>query len=401
MKEKKALFYLYAAGVMVLLLYSLHVYFLWWMYDSTIYRFVVDLFVSITGFIYIGSRHVPKERVERIIVPFIVFWIVTAWNPLGPSWIIFMCPFTLLTLLLLDRLTLRKLLDIWTKLYAVILLVSLIAWPLALMGILPSQGIISFADEDGYNYMNYVLCLVNLNLQNFDVVRFCSIFLEPGHIAMIGAFTLYANRFDFKKWTTWVILVAVLVALSLAGYVLLVLGLVLIRIQQTSISKSVLALTGILLLLVIVYNVSISYNGGDNLINNLIIERLELDDEKGITGNNRFIGDTDYVFDNFLSSSDFLTGLSKDKYYDYIESKYIGGAGYKLYLLEVGLLGIIITLLGYLLLVRRSLDKRFVYCFLFLYIAAFMQRAWPTSHIWLFLFVCATSIEPCSYKIKR
>ena len=81
------------------------------------------------------------------------------------------------------------LLKTWTTLYAIILLISIIAWPLAFAGILPPLGLIHFGEKDAYWYQNFGLCLVNMNYVNFDVIRFCSIFLEPGHVAMIGAFT--------------------------------------------------------------------------------------------------------------------------------------------------------------------------------------------------------------------
>ena len=398
MRGNKTLFAIYAAGVMILLLYSMHAYFLWWMYDDPRNQFFVDGLVAVIGIMYINSCKIPIRFNANVIAPFVIIWIATAWNPIGISWIIQKCPFTLLTLLMVDKIDLQRLLSIWTKMYAWILLISLIAWPLALLGVIPSQGIISFGDEEGYVFQNFLFCIVNMNLVNFEVIRFCSIFLEPGHIAMIGAFTLYANRFDFKNWTTWVIFLVCLISVSLAGYVLMAVGYILLKMQGSSFKKSSRAVLGGVIIITIGYFAAITYKNGDNLIKEQIVDRLAYDEEKGIAGNNRFFGKTDDTFDMFLASQDFLTGFSKSKYSEYIQDRTIGGAGYKMYLMEMGLLGTLFAFVGYWLIAKRAITKKYVKYFLLLYIIAFVQRSWPTTHIWLYLFVFATSVD---YSMKN
>ena len=265
---------------------------------------------------------------------------------------------------------------------------------MAFAGILPARGMIQFGEDVGYIFQNYGLCLINLNFNNFDVIRFCSIFLEPGHVSMIGAFTLYANRFDFKKWNTWVIFLVSLVTLSLAGYLLIVFGYLMLKVQKASVRQSVFALLGALVTIGIVYAVVITYKGGDNLVNTLIVERLNYDEDKGIEGNNRFYGHTDYIFEQLLESQDFFTGISPKRFMDDTDNGTMGGAGYKMYLIEKGLIGTLFALLGYWLITQKALDKKYIKYFLLLYILAFIQRAWPTQPIWLYLFVFATAVEP-------
>ena len=79
--------------------------------------------------------------------------------------------------------------------------------------------------------------------------------------------------------------------------------------------------------------------------------------------------------------------MSKKEFQGNMEDGTIGGAGYKMYLLENGLLGTILALIGYLLILKKAVDKRFVRFFLLLYIVAFLQRSWPTTHIWLYIFI--------------
>ncbi len=393
MKKSNTLFSIYAAGVMLLLLYSMHIYFLWWMYDSLTYQFLADFAVAAIGLIYISRNKIPLRFSLKVILSFLLVWIVAAWNPLGSTTIVYNCPLSLLVLLLLNKSTLKRLLNVWTLLYAIILAVSLVAWPLALAGILPSIGNINFANVDAYNYNNYIFCLVNINLWSWNFVRYSSVFLEPGHISMIGAFTLYLNHYDFRKWTSWAILIASLFSFSLAGYLLLAIGYLLIGIQKSSFTKSFQALLGAAILLSVVYFVSVSYNGGRNLVNTLIIERLDYDEEKGVVGNNRTIGDTDNLFESFIISPDAFVGLDRNTFNSWLEDESIGGAGYKLFIFEKGILGTLVILIAYLFISSLALDKRFIRYFLLLCIIAFLQRSWPATHIWLFLFIFATAVE--------
>lgn len=52
-------------------------------------------------------------------------------------------------------------------------------------------------------------------------------------------------------------------------------------------------------LLLPVYYIGISYNDGDNQVNNLIISRLMPDKEKGFSGNNRVSEDFDIYFEKW------------------------------------------------------------------------------------------------------
>ena len=286
-KNNSALFSVFATGVMLLLLYSMHAYFLWWVYDGMAYIFIIECVVAFIGLSYINKNRIPVRFNSKVLIPFFCVWFVEALNPNGIAWVLSRCPFTLLIILLLDRLTLQKLLKIWTNLYAIILSVSLIAWLLAMQGLLPSYGTISFGNDISYVYQNHILCLVNMNLHNFDVIRFCSIFLEPGHVSMIGAFTLYANRYNFKEWTTWPILIASLASLALAGYILIIIGYLMIRLQKSTLMQELWSIVMSAVLLISAYYITISYNNGNNFVNEMIIQRTEFDSEKGIVGNNR------------------------------------------------------------------------------------------------------------------
>jgi len=112
-----------------------------------------------------------------------------------------------------------------TRWFSWILIPSLLLFVLLLFqDITPPLGYISYDAildgkeiETAYSeYANYLLLIKGV----FYDIRFNSIFLEPGHLGMISSFMLFANGYNFKKKECWVILFAIILSLSLAGYVL-------------------------------------------------------------------------------------------------------------------------------------------------------------------------------------
>ena len=79
-----------------------------------------------------------------------------------------------------------------------------------------------------------------------EFFRFSGPFAECGHMSMICAFLLYANRFNLQQWYNIVFFISVLFSLSLAGYVLLGLGLLLYSMKLVIVLR-----TSILLMMII------------------------------------------------------------------------------------------------------------------------------------------------------
>ena len=277
-------------------------------------------------------------------------------------------------------------LKVWTRLYAAILLVSLIAFWISWIPGVPNGGIVINEAADGYVYTNYWLCIRGA----FYDIRFNSLFLEPGHTAMIAAFTLMANNFNLKDKYVLTILICSLFTFSLAGYVLFIIGYFMKRVFQVSFTKACKNIAGYVLLLSVFYIVAISYNNGDNLVNTLIVERLQYDDEVGISGNNRTGEITNNTYESFLKTPEVISGLSPQRYSNYVERGFIEGAGYKLYVMQKGIIGILLVLLAYFYIYRYSGDKRLTLGLLIVYIAAFWQRAYPFWYSWLVIFYFST-----------
>lgn len=374
-------FFLLGVTIILLMLQSMRAWFTWnW---NVV---VVDILAFSVICIYLGRRINTKSISKNASILFFVIF-ASLWNTqLGVGSILSIClPFCLA--LLLSKKEKIVLLQWWTVTYAIILSVSLIAWLISWTGYLPDIGLVQYLDIDNYIYKNYILCIRG----SFYDVRFNSIFLEPGHVGMISAFTCYANRFNLKNIYILLIFICTLFTFSLAGYVLLFGGYLIFlasHIYKLTIKNVVLTI-----FLFGLIGSSFLYTEGDILFNKLIMERLELDESKIIVGNNRTGEHTDQVYKNFIESENVLIGLPQKKLKKMRDSGEIRGAGYKIYMLQKGIIGTLFVFLFYYSLCITSKNRRFALGMLVLYIAAFWQRAYPMWYSWMFLFLFAMSIK--------
>ncbi|MBO5382225.1 MAG: hypothetical protein J6A40_09120 [Bacteroides sp.] len=265
---------------------------------------------------------------------------------------------------------------------AYILSVGFMIFIVDLITDLPPINYITIGDYNAFE--NYVFLIKSQNLREF--FRFSGPFAESGHMSMICAFLLYANKYDLKKWYNIVFLVSVLFSLSLAGYVLLGLGLLLYSI------KSIRTIFTVIILGLITYlGVTQLWNNGDNPVNEVIFSRLAYDEDKGIEGNNRFSYETDKYYEN-LSLSELFIGVGLEEYNIQAERGVIAGAGYKIFIIINGILGCLFVLMIYYNITNLSNNRMYAIGFLILIIASFLQRAYPTWMAWLLPFICGISI---------
>ncbi|TSD66999.1 hypothetical protein FFF34_006260 [Inquilinus sp. KBS0705] len=277
-----------------------------------------------------------------------------------------------------------------TTTVAVILFFSILIWILLLSGIdLPSLGRVSNPAWDAYVYDNYFFCLRNILLYPN---RFCAIFLEPGHLGMVGAFLLYANNFQIRRLPVLIILIAIFFTLSLAAYILTIFSFTLYVLIY---SRQVLIYLVIwLILLISGYYFFTTYQGGANVINKKIISRLEYNESKGdIEGNNRVQKSFDNYYSSLINKDDIWFGIGAKRYNE-LKFGQGGNAGYKVYLVQNGIAGTAIVFLFYLSLVLYNRSKLGL-ALLVIYILAFIQRAYPLWSCELIIFI--TVLPPKLY----
>lgn len=269
---------------------------------------------------------------------------------------------------------LKDLLAFTTKWYAILLIPGLIIYWITIFIPLPDFG--TLVHPNYVPYTNYIF-YIKTTFDTGFLVRFNAFFLEPGHLALCSTFLIFVNQYRFRScpWL-WILLISIVFSFSLAGYLLVTFGFILISIN--SIPKLVVSIALGTALVAGVLN----WDGGDNTLNNLILSRLEYDESSGIKGNNRFFDDTDYQFKK-ASGTKYIWISVKGR----ANMDLISGAGYKIYVLQYGLIGVILVVLFYLSIIPPRPNVRFTVSILILFTLCFLQRAYPLWYSWLFPYV--------------
>ena len=308
----------------------------------------------------------------------IVLW--TIYNENIAIGLLMVCMYLpVLYLIPLPREYQKDLLRFVTKWIAISLIPGLLIYWITLFVNLPSMGMYVYPSYDPF--VNHIFYLKSTHDTGM-FVRFNAYLLEPGHLAMMCEFFLMANKFDFKKnpWL-WVMVVAIMFSFSLAGYLITFTGFVLLKVNTIGRALAMLAvLAG---LIVGVQN----FSGGDNAVNQLILDRLKYDEEKGIQGNNRFFHNTDFEYQKALKNGDYWAGVSHKA-----NMALIGGSGFKIYILKHGLIGVLLVLAFYIALIPPRPDWHFTLAFLFILALCFVQNSYPGWSSWLMPYVLGLNI---------
>lgn len=265
---------------------------------------------------------------------------------------------------------LKKLMKFLCKVMAILLAVSLFFFVLYILGFpLPNSPIAH--EELMYSYTNYYFFLIDDRSFFVLIPRFHSVFMEPGHLGTAGTFLLLTQLGNWKKWYNVILLVSTILTFSLAAFVLLVMVMFANAwIRRKKILSKLLFLAGFLAIVTVS---AIFYNDGDNLLNTLIIERLEVNDGK-LAGDNRVTNTFEAAFNDFLQTDDILFGRE----YEFAEFGW-GNAGYRVYIYDYGLVVLVLTILFYILAVSSSRERRAIISMFVIAVASFWVRATPLS----------------------
>ena len=119
------------------------------------------------------------------------------------------------------------------------------------------------------------------------------------------------------------------------------------------------------------------YNDGDNLVHDLILLRLEVNDEGELSGDNRVAGWFEEEYESYLHSSDIVFGRD----YDYSIS---GNSGYRVFIYEYGLVGLFLVIAFYLIFMLKTSDKRIFWSVALISFLCFWVRGYP---LWYSVFI--------------
>lgn len=190
--------------------------------------------------------------------------------------------------------------------------------------------------------------------------RFFSVFDEPGVLGTLGGLILVAERFNFKKKSNLIILLAGILSMSFYFYVVLLFGVVMFS-RNTKYKKYLIAF--------IVIFVVFSYN--NDFFYQAIWYRFEWDSEaEAFVGDNR----TDISFDNFFESIKWtplmFTGVGSRNVEQFSNS-----ASLTLVIAKHGLIFCILNIGAFIILMNREIkNRRRMIVFMLFFIATLYQR---------------------------
>ena len=260
------------------------------------------------------------------------------------------------------------------KVFAGFLIISILFFFLHFIGVnLPNVSV----ERGNYSYTNFFFFLLDdRELWNILIPRFNSVFLEPGHMGTTIIMLLATQIGKWKKWYNVVLFVALLMSFSLAAYCL---GVMLLFLRLWMLRrKIVLKVLGLVSFLGVIVGGSFVYNDGDNMLNNLIVMRLEVSDTgDDFKGNNRVSEDFEKEFESFLGSSDVLFGREMD-YEGW------GNSGYRVYIYDYGMAGFALFLLFYFFAFRTGRDIRAITTAFVLAMTNFWIRGYPMLFAFLY-----------------
>ena len=368
---------LFTIGIAINIFASIHVMY-FWMIEAYCPFVTMPLFIM--SVLLSRSTHTPIFTRTDFLLPTLLSLIVQYYQCLVNAQNI--VPFIISTTSLcmfycmfrIDKEIAEKSLTKICKVFAGFLIISILFFFLHFIGVnLPNVSV----ERGNYSYTNFFFFLLDdRELWNILIPRFNSVFLEPGHMGTTIIMLLATQIGKWKKWYNVVLFVALLMSFSLAAYCL---GVMLLFLRLWMLRrKIVLKILGLVSFLGIIVGGSFVYNDGDNMLNNLIVMRLEVSDTgDDFKGNNRVSEDFEKEFESFLGSSDILFGREMD-YEGW------GNSGYRVYIYDYGMAGFALFFVFYFFAFRTGRDIRAITTAFVLAMTNFWIRGYPMLFAFLY-----------------
>ena len=268
-----------------------------------------------------------------------------------------------------------------TKWFGICLFISMIGYILHLAGVPLLHQYVEYGD---YFFDNYYLFLQR------ELYRFQGPVIEPGHLTMGLAPILFLNNYNLKNKYVAVLFVAQLLTFSLAGYICLFVGYLIVSYNShfRRFASSVLIIGVIFILTITV----IQNNIREDLFQVLVLDRLEVVDDR-LVGDDRSSLYLDQQFDKVVSSSEIVTGI----YFNH-ELSEKGVAGFKLFFTQFGLIGILLLLLAYFsTLLNCYSHKRETFLFIMFLLMLLYQNAYPSWFFAVIPLLCGNAVIKYSH----
>ena len=335
-KEQLAMV-LFHIGLTIAFLGSFNPWFMWPI--ATVYSILASMFL-VASLLISKSCSKPVYTNGQFLVPLVLYTLLSYYmiltRDMKPNAYIANA-FNLVVVMCLFRMNpkgIHSLCNALAKGLGGFIALSMLMFLLYIFGFpLPSRDA---AFGDTYSYTNYYFFLID-DRAMFDIIpRFQSVFLEPGHLGTTAVLLLFTQMDRWKRWYNVSLLISALISFSLAAYGLLI-PILFFRawINRRQVVKKALALVFLLGGITVG---SFIYNGGDNLLHDLIMLRLEIEDGQ-LAGDNRVTSSFQDDYESFLESDYIFFGKKRVAEF--------GDSGYRVFFYDHGLVGLLLLALFY------------------------------------------------------
>lgn len=336
--------------------------------------YVLAGLLSITKMLNTGA-HSTKKKIIWIVI-WLVFNIIIVVFAMSPLALLFRLLFVLImsSVILLSLDEMKYLLKILTNCFVLILLISIPAWILYLIGV-PLAHTGPHYHEDGFHVYYDFYFFTTSSSEGSTYSRFSSVFLEPGQMATPCAFLFHLNSRENKlfQFKNVIMIVAIIMSFSLIAYGLLLFSLVVNRM-----SRSRFKVPATIITLLLIGGLGLYFTSHeDNAVYALIVSRLEYDEETTIAGYNRTNEYFDSRYEDLMHSKDKYFGIHGQSL-DWTTNT----SGYKKFIVHNGIVGFAIVM-ALMLVLWLDNRKRSTLMFVIMVIVAFLVRDMLTTPLWM------------------
>ena len=381
MCEISGFFRIYCFSVLFYVLHSMHAWFM-----LGIPKIWYSIFFLLITIVALTKRYF---KFSTHLVPIFTFFLMFVWMKITGS--LFgiieggINAFLFATILSLKEKYILSVLQFVTKSLSVILLISIIGFFLYKIGLpLPSTRLNTTDLLFGTNLNNFYLFVYNLSPHTF--ARFQSVFLEPGYLTLGVAPLLFLHKYDVRNKQVLILLFAQLLSFSLAGYIILVVGYIFSSLCSSEKGKYISLLYGLALIVIILMVMALFL--GQDFFQTMILDRLQIVDGS-LAGDDRSSAYLDFQYEKMMLTDDKWFGIGYDA--DFSDK---GVSGYKLFVVQHGILGGILVVLAYISSVRK-VGLNYNTGLVFVTLLMLYQNSYPDSMCVLFPIACAY------YQFKR
>lgn len=276
--------------------------------DSTLFiplmmdiRKIVAFLVLLLFFVFFSTREVSvdKKSLSFCIFP-VIYYLFSFYNHYDNDHIAsFVSILLLIVFVALDGSTKLQIYALFRKLLFVISILGIICYVAYLLGVPLPHYRVDYYDSDRYTYIYYY---VSVLVEGDGLIRLCGLFNEPGYLGTILGLVLSLDIIFHKKaLDSIVFFVAGLLTLSLAFFLTIICCYVLKQVRTPS--RWIFVLSVVTFYLFILPNIHTGNNSIDH-----IIERVSINEEGKISGDNRSNLQLDFLLLQTLSSDKVFWG---------------------------------------------------------------------------------------------